>query len=79
LPEIFLILNPSWGSIPGGVVGNFHSLDSSGPEVDCASNINEHQGYPPWEKRLLVRRADNLTTFMYRLSRNFGNLNLVEP
>jgi hypothetical protein len=26
-----------------------------------------------------VCRADNLTTFMYRLSRNFGSLNLLEP
>jgi len=26
-----------------------------------------------------VRRADNLTTFMYRLSKNTGSLNLMQP
>jgi hypothetical protein len=26
-----------------------------------------------------VRRADNLMTFAFRMSRNFGNLNLLEP
>ena len=31
-----------------------------------------------WGKRWLVRKADNLTTFMCRLIRNSGNLNLLE-
>jgi hypothetical protein len=26
-----------------------------------------------------VRRADNLTTFMFRSSRNFGNVSVLEP
>ena len=26
-----------------------------------------------------MRRADNLMTFVFRMSRNFGNLNLLEP
>jgi len=32
-----------------------------------------------WGNRWLVCRADNLTTLMCRLSRNSGNLNLLEP
>jgi hypothetical protein len=40
-------------------------LSHYGPGVDSASNRNEYQKYS-------VRRADNLTTFMCRLSRNLG-------
>ena len=43
------------------------------PGVYSASNRNEYQGY-----LLGVKAADNLTTFMCRLSRNLGNLKLVE-
>jgi hypothetical protein len=32
-----------------------------------------------WGQKRPVRRADNLTTFMYQLSRNSGRLNLLEP
>jgi hypothetical protein len=32
-----------------------------------------------WGDRWPVRRADNLTTFLFRLSRNCGSLNLLEP
>jgi hypothetical protein len=34
---------------------------------------------PSWASRRPVRRADNLTTFMCRLSRNSRSLNLLEP
>ena len=36
-------------------------------------------GHISWESRPPVRRADNLTTFMCRLSRTSGSLNLLEP
>jgi hypothetical protein len=39
---------------------------------DPCSNRNEYQGY-------LVRKADNLATFMCQLSRNPGSLNFLEP
>jgi len=48
-----------------------------GPGVDSTSNRSEYQGYLVEAKRLLVRRADNLATFMCRLSSNPGNLNVL--
>jgi hypothetical protein len=40
--------------------------------VDSASNRNEYQAYFLGGKTRPVRKADNLTTFMCRLSRNLG-------
>jgi hypothetical protein len=50
-----------------------------GPGVDLASDRNEYQEYFLWGKSDPVGRADNLTTFMCRLSWNLGSLNLLEP
>ena len=41
--------------------------------VDSASERNEYKGY------LLLRKADNLATFMCRFCGNSGSLNLLEP
>ena len=49
------------------------------PGVDSASNRNEYQEYFLVGQRRPVRRADNLTTFMCRLSWNLGAPNLLEP
>jgi hypothetical protein len=48
------------------------------PGLESASDRNEYQEYLLEVKRL-VHRADNLATFMCRLSRNSGSLNLLEP
>ena len=63
------------GSIPDGVIGIFHWHNPSGrtmvlgltqPLTEMSTrNIS-------WGKRRPVRRADNLTTFMCRLSWNLG-------
>ena len=52
------------------VLGWVHTCNYS-PGVDSASNRNEYQEYFLWVMAA-VRRADNLTTFMYRLSLNLG-------
>ena len=45
-----------------------------------AHNLNEYQGYILGVGgRRTVRRIDNLTTFMCRLSENSGGLNLCSP
>jgi hypothetical protein len=55
------------GSTPDGVI----QLKPS----DTASNRNEYQGYLLKSKGgWPMRRADNLATFMCRLSRNFESL-----
>jgi hypothetical protein len=33
----------------------------------------------PWRAKAAVRRADNLATFIYRLSENPGSLDFLEP
>jgi hypothetical protein len=48
------------------------------PGVDSASNRNEYQEYFLGEMRPL-RRADNLTTYICRLSRNLGALTSWNP
>ena len=63
------------GSIPDGIIGILHWYNSSGrtmalgltqPVTDMSTrNIS-------WGYRRPVRRADNLTTFMCRLSWNLG-------
>ena len=63
------------GSIPDGVIGIFHwhnpscctmAMGSSQPLTEMSTrNIS-------WEERRLVRRADNLTTFVCRLYWNLG-------
>ena len=67
------------GSIPDGFIGIFHwhnhSCLTMAPGVDSASNKNEYQQYFLEGWRRPVRRADNLTIFMCRQSRNFGKLN----
>jgi hypothetical protein len=66
------------GSIPDGVTENFSLTWSSrphyGPGVDSTSNRNEYRNIS-WGERRSVRRADNLSTFMWRLSWNLGALN----
>jgi len=47
-----------------------------GTGVDSASHRKEYQEYL---LKVKVRRSDNLVTFMGRLSRNPGSLNLLEP
>jgi hypothetical protein len=51
------------GSIPDGVTGIFEWLNTSGRSVALGST-------QPLNRKRPVRRADNLTTFMCRLSRN---------
>ena len=68
-------------SIPDVVIGIFCDLilrPHYGPEVDSASNRNEYQGYLLGDIRPVLR-ADNLTTFMCRLSWNSGSPDLLEP
>ena len=62
---------------------NFYWLNLSGSTITLsASNRKGYQGYIlggwGWE-RWPVRRADNITAFMYRLSINSGSLNFMEP
>jgi hypothetical protein len=62
-------------SFPDGFFGIFHwqfFRPHYEPGVDTASNRNEYQEYFLEGKRRPVRRADNLTTFIYRLSWNLG-------
>ena len=47
--------------------------------VESASNRNEYQVYFLVGLKWSVRRADNLTTFMCRMSRNSGSLKFLEP
>jgi len=49
------------------------------PRVEPASNRNEYQDYLLGGKGGRCLGIDNLPTFMYRLSRNSGSLNLLEP
>jgi hypothetical protein len=50
-----------------------------GPGVVSPSYRNEEQRCFLWGERRPVRMADDLTTFICRLSRNFVSLNLLEP
>jgi len=50
-----------------------------GPGVGSASNRNEYQEYFLGGLRRPVRRADNLTTFMCRLSWNLGSSTSWNP
>ena len=65
---------------PDGVIEIFHWLYPSGRSMALgsysASIRNEQQEYFLWRP---VRRADNLTTSMCRLSRDNGSFNLQEP
>jgi len=56
---------------------SFHSYYS--PGVDSASNRNEYQEYFLGGKRRPVRRADNLTTVICRLSWNLGASTSLKP
>jgi hypothetical protein len=63
------------GSIPDGVTGSFQWLNSSGGVVTLRSTqrlTEMSTRNPSWVLRRPVRRADNLTTFMCRMSRNSG-------
>jgi len=76
----------SWkvtGSIPNGANVIFHWRDPPGltmvlrsawPPTEMGTRIISWGGW-----RRPVRRADNLTTYMWRLSWNLGGLNLLEP
>ena len=50
-----------------------------GPGVDSVSNRNMYQEYFLGSEGRPVRRADNLTTFMYLTVLEYGSLNLLEP
>jgi hypothetical protein len=62
-------------SIPDEVIRIFNLLNpfglTMGPGVDSASNRSR--------KMLLLLRAENLTKFVCRISRNCGTLNCLEP
>jgi hypothetical protein len=63
------------GSIPDGVIRNFHWHNPFGRTMALGStqSLTEMSTRNiSWGKRWPVRRADNLTTLMYRLSRNLG-------
>ena len=70
----------SWkvtGSIPNGVIGIFHWHNPSGRTMALGSTqpLTEMSTRNiSWGWKQPVRRADNLTTFMCRLSRNLGAL-----
>jgi hypothetical protein len=49
------------------------------PGVYSAPNRNEYQGYLLGSKGDRCIKSDNLATFTCRLSRNSGNLNVLEP
>jgi hypothetical protein len=62
--------------------GHWDRLQSSGSIMALALTqpLTEMSTISPWGGvRRLVRTADNLTTFMCRLSRNSGSLNLLTP
>ena len=66
---------------PEGLRVRFFSLTllfwpHCGTWVDSATNRNEYYGY---QYSLQVSRADNPDTFICRLSRNFGSLDLLDP
>jgi len=66
------------GSLPDGVTGIFHSHNPSG--LGLAQQLTEMSSRNiSWGLRRPVRRADNLTTFMCRLSWKTGSLSLLEP
>jgi len=49
-----------------------------GPGVDSAPSENEYQEHS-WGCRRPLREADNLNTFICRMSWKSGSLNLLEP
>jgi hypothetical protein len=70
------------GSIPDGVSRIFHWYNPSGRTMVLESTqpLTEMSTRNiSWGVKAAVRRADNLTTFMCRLSRNSGSLNRLEP
>jgi len=64
------------GSIPDGVIGIFHRHNSSGRNMalGLTQPLTETS-----TRNIPVRRADNLTTFMCRLSWNLGASNFGNP
>jgi len=69
------------GLSPNGVIGIFHSLIPSGHTMVLRSTQTLKEismSCLSWGQRRPVRSADNLATFLFRLSRNFGSLNLLE-
>jgi hypothetical protein len=67
--------------IPDGIIAIFHWLNPSGGIMTLGSTqplTETNTKDLSWGQRRSLLRADNLTTFMYRLSRNSGNLNLQE-
>jgi hypothetical protein len=70
------------GSIPDSVIGIFQWHNPSGRTMALGSTqplteMSTRNIY--WRLRRPVRRAENLTTFMCRLSWNVGSLNLLAP
>jgi hypothetical protein len=62
-------------SIPNGVIGIFHWSNPSGRTMALGSTQHLTEMSTKnisWGEKLSVRRTDNLTTFMYRLSWNLG-------
>jgi hypothetical protein len=68
-------------SIPDGVTGIFHSHNPSGRNMALRSTqpLTEMINIFPGGLRWLVRRTDNLTTFMRRLSGTMGASNSWNP
>jgi hypothetical protein len=69
------------GVIPVGVIGIFERLNPSGRTMalGTAQPLTEMStGGISWGQRQLLHRTDNLTTFMWQLSRNSGSLNLLQ-
>ena len=70
------------GSIPDGVAGIFHLYNPSGRTMALGSTqpLTEMSTRNiPWRERRPLRRADNLTTFMCRLSCSLGASNFWNP
>ena len=68
--------------VPDGVTGIFHWHNPSGRSMALGSTSLKQKWEPgifPGGQRRPVRRADNLTTFMCRLSRNLGSSTFCNP
>ena len=67
------------GSIPDGVTVNYHWHNPSGRTMALGSTQPVTEMNISWGQRRPVRRADNLTTFMCRLSWNLGTSTSWNP
>jgi hypothetical protein len=70
------------GSIPDGVIGIFHRHNPSGRTIalGLTTTLTEMSTrIISWGQRRPLRRADNVTTFLCRMSCNLGALNCWYP